>query len=144
MSYSILESVNPGTATVTATSFSTVPSSTMPSDASLAKEAVNRMLKDDDVRQLPEEVRQSTQRFSAEVARCFPSSRTSRIAVFGDADDGVGSVVFLDRATARQIELTIHADRASVWMRGPAEKLTFEDVRPEQVPLLSAIFSRLR
>jgi len=108
MSYAILESVNPGTATITATPFSTGSLSTMPASASLAKDTVNRMLKDDDVRQLPDAVRQLTQRFSTEVARCFPSSGSSRIAVFGDAEDGVGSVVFLDRATARQIELTIH------------------------------------
>ncbi len=139
-----IPSVNPGTATQTLFLDSTVAAMKMPSYDSLAKAEVDRMLKDSDIQDLPADVMESTRRFSAALVRSFPFSGSSRIAVFGDVDESVGEIVFLDRQSTRQVELTVKAGSADVWMRGPTEKLMFEAITVEQLPLLSAVFSRLR
>lgn len=143
MNNSVFESVNPGTATATHSVANSVSLRAMPSYVSLARSTIDRMMKDEDVALLPEEVRTRTQKFSVAVASAFPSSQTSSIGVFGDPEDGVGSIVFLDRDTARQIEFTVSNEGTEVWMRGPLDKKSFSRVTLEQVPLLWAIFSRL-
>jgi len=140
---SYLPSVSPGTRSQDYQNTSSVAPA-YPVYNSLAKSDFDLMLKDPDVQGLPADVRLALQKFGVQLIQSFSVSGSCRIAVFGDPEEEAGEIVFLDRSTARQANLTVKADVADVWMRGPTNKQFFVGVRPEQIQFLSAIFGRLK
>jgi hypothetical protein len=99
-----------------------------------------RMMDDEDVQALSAPVRDRLLQFVLALSLSFPLGRDTALAIFGDEEEEVGVLSYADRALRKQIEFSIGASTADVWMRGPGQKLDFADVTVDQVADLSILF----
>ncbi len=115
-----------------------------PSRTAVARDAVLRMLSDEDVRALPQTIQDALTRFALEIALSVRWTPSVRIAVFGDAEDGFGEIVVSDRSKRREMQVTVRDEAAGdFWIRGDRDKVQIPGVTIESVPFVVTRFEAL-
>lgn len=115
------------------------------SPADHARIRIREMMEDGDVKALPLKVWQATQAFATEIVRSFPFGPSTAMAIFGDSDEQVGEITFVDRVARFEMQLTIGGNgRAEAWMRSDTEVVRRADLTPHHVALLAPLLSSPR
>lgn len=115
-----------------------------PSRAALARDAIRRMLNDEDVRTLPQDVQASVRAYAFEIALFARWHSNVRIAIFGDAEEESGEIVLSDRSNRREMQVSIHSGGGTAfWLSGEGGKIKLADKPVESVEHIVARFETL-